>query len=93
MFRNIALDLVADWTRGRRESYRQCPCGLIFSLANREPDARFCCPGHARRFTGSESVGEGRSLLRGGFVSIQMVNVALSSAIFWSSTAHDFTFL
>ena len=41
---NLRLD---QW--GRRESYRLCQtCGLIFSLANREPDARFCCPGHVR---------------------------------------------
>jgi hypothetical protein len=36
---------------GQRESYRACQtCGLIFSVANPDPDARFCCPGHARRW-------------------------------------------
>ena len=39
----------------QRETYRQGPCGLIFSLGNREPDARFCWPGHARQWAQSVS--------------------------------------
>jgi hypothetical protein len=42
-------------SRVRRSALNPRPGGLIFSLAKREPDARFCCPGHARRWAESVS--------------------------------------